>query len=60
MKLFLFLLVLVGAYTFSLLKTTDMVLGQAMHLNTTYQYVANNADKIAGGQNIPSAIVYQP
>ncbi len=60
MKLLLFLLILAGAYTFSLLKTTDLVLGRAMSLNTSYQYVANNADKIAEGQSIPPAITYGP
>jgi hypothetical protein len=60
MKLLLFLLVLAGAYTFGLLKTTNLVLGQLQHINTTYQYIGNNSDKIAAGQNIPQSITYQP
>jgi uncharacterized MnhB-related membrane protein len=50
MRLFLVLGVLAALYAYVLLHTTDVVLAQAQHLNTTYQYVANNADKIATGQ----------
>ncbi len=49
MKLFIVLGVLAVAYAYMLLHTTDMVLTQTQHLNTTYQYVANNADHIATG-----------
>lgn len=49
MKLFLALGVLAAAYTYMLLHTTDVVLNQTQHLNAAYQYVANNADKIAAG-----------
>ncbi|HZL07973.1 MAG TPA: hypothetical protein VFC50_02160 [Candidatus Dormibacteraeota bacterium] len=48
MKLFLVLGVMVAAYTYVLMHTTDMVLAQTQHLNATYQYVAKNADAIAG------------
>jgi hypothetical protein len=47
MKLFLVLGVLASAYMYMLMHTTDMVLAQTQHLNASYQYVANNADKIA-------------
>ena len=33
-----------------MMHTTDMVLAQTQQLNATYQYVADNADKIATGQ----------
>jgi hypothetical protein len=42
--------ILAGAYAYVLLHTTDIVLTQTQHLNATYQYVANNAEKIATGQ----------
>jgi hypothetical protein len=48
MKLFLVLGVLVSAYAYVLMHTTDIVLSQTQHLNVSYQYVAANADKIAG------------
>ena len=51
MKLFLALMFLTGTYMVFLLHTTNVVLGQTQQLNTTYQYVANNADKIAAGQD---------
>jgi hypothetical protein len=35
-------------YTYVLLHTTDTVLSQTQQLNASYQYVAQNADKIAG------------
>jgi hypothetical protein len=50
MKLFVVLGVLAAMYTYVLLHTTDVVLNQAQHLNATYQYVANNSDKIAAGR----------
>jgi hypothetical protein len=50
MKLFLVLGVLVGLYSYVLLHTTNIVLGQTQQLNATYQYVANNADRLAVGQ----------
>ncbi len=50
MKLFVVLGVLVGAYMYVVLHTTDMVLTQTQHLNATYQYVANNADELATGR----------
>ncbi len=48
MKLFLVLGVLVSAYAYLLMQTTDTVLFQTQHLNAAYQYVAANSDKIAG------------
>jgi hypothetical protein len=50
MKLFLALGILATLYTYGLMRTTDVVLNQTQHLNATYQYVANNADKIATGR----------
>lgn len=50
MKLFVVLGVLAAMYTYVLLHTTDIVLNQTQHLNATYQYVANNSDKIAAGR----------
>jgi len=50
MRLLLVLGVLAGLYTYVLLHTTDIVLAQTQHINTTYQYVDNNADKIADSQ----------
>jgi hypothetical protein len=50
MKLFLVLLMLASAYLVFLFHATDTVLSQTQHINTTYQYVANNADEIATGQ----------
>lgn len=50
MKLFLALVFLVSAYLVFLFHTTDTVLSQTKQLNNTYQYVANNADKIATGR----------
>jgi hypothetical protein len=50
MKLFAVLTVLVGLYTYTLLHTTNIVLSQTQHLNAVYQYVGNNADKIAAGR----------
>jgi len=58
MKLFIFLLLLAGAYTFGLLKTTNLILGQLQHINTTYQYVANNSEGIANGKAIPTSVIY--
>lgn len=48
MKLLLVLGVIVGGYYLLLTHTTDIVLQQTQNLNASYQYVANNADKIAG------------
>jgi len=48
MKLFLALGVLVFAYAYFLMHTTDMVLSQTRQLNSAYQSVAKNADAIAG------------
>ena len=50
MKLLLVLGAIAAIYTYVLLNTTNIVLNQTQHLNATYQYVANNADKIANGQ----------
>jgi hypothetical protein len=50
MKLFLALLFITGSYLSFLFYTTNIVLGQVDNLNSTYQYVANNADEIASGQ----------
>ena len=50
MKLFLALVLIVGSYLGFLFYTTNIVLGQTKQLNATYQYVANNADQIAAGQ----------
>jgi hypothetical protein len=50
MKLILVMAVLLGGYYYMLTHTTDLVMQQTQHLNATYQYVANNADKIATGQ----------
>lgn len=50
MKLFLALLFIAGAYLAGMFYTTNIVLAQTQQLNRTYQYVANNADKIAAGQ----------
>ena len=49
MKLLLALGILVGAYLYFMMQTTDIVLAQTKQLNATYQYVANNADKVATG-----------
>lgn len=49
MKLFLVLGILAAAYTYVLLYNTNLVLNQAKQLNATYQYVSQNADKIANG-----------
>jgi hypothetical protein len=51
MKLFLALVFIVGSYLGFLFYTTNIVLGQAKQLNTTYQYVANNSNEIATGRN---------
>lgn len=51
MKLFIALVFIVGSYLGFLFYTTDTVLGQAKQLNVTYQYVANNADRIATGSS---------
>lgn len=50
MKLFAVLGVLAALYAYVLVHTTNIVLAQTGHLNATYQYVANNAEKIATGQ----------
>lgn len=50
MKLFLVLGVLAGLYVYVMLHTTNIVLTQTKELNASYQYVANNADRIATGQ----------
>ena len=47
MKLFLVLGVLISAYAYMLMYTTDTVLSQTQHLNAAYQSVANNSDKFA-------------
>lgn len=51
MKLFLALLFLAGLYLAGMFYTTNVVLAQTKQLNATYQYVANNADQIATGQD---------
>jgi hypothetical protein len=50
MKLFLALLFIAGSYLAGMFYTTNIVLNQTKQLNKTYQYVANNADRIATGQ----------
>jgi len=50
MKLFLILGILASLCTYVLLHNTEVVLNQTQHLNATYQYVANNSEKIAEGQ----------
>ena len=50
MKLFLVLIAIVGGYLYFLMHTTNIVLNQVSNLNKTYQYVANHADEIAGGE----------
>jgi hypothetical protein len=50
MKLFVALVFVVGSYLSFMFYTTNIVLGQTKQLNATYQYVADNADKIAAGQ----------
>ena len=50
MKLLVVLGVLAGLYTYVFLHNTDVVLLQTQHLNTTYQYVTNNAEKLATGR----------
>jgi hypothetical protein len=50
MKLFLALLFIAGAYLAGMFYMTNVVLSQTQQLNAMYQYVANNADKIATGQ----------
>ncbi|HEY5441951.1 MAG TPA: hypothetical protein VIJ68_00250 [Candidatus Saccharimonadales bacterium] len=50
MKLLAALIILAGLYTYMLLHTTNIVLGQAQNLNATYQYVGNNADRLVAGQ----------
>lgn len=50
MKLLLTLTVLVAVYLYAMLHTTDMVLGQATELQTTYQNVVNtDPDVLATG-----------
>jgi hypothetical protein len=49
MKLLIVLGILAGLYTYTLLYNTDIVLLQTQHLNATYQYAANNAEKLATG-----------
>jgi hypothetical protein len=50
MKLFVVLTVLTSFYMYMLMHTTNIVLAQTQHLNASYQYVANNADRLAIGQ----------
>ena len=50
MKLLLALLILVGGYFYLLSHTTDVVLSQTQHLEAQYQYMTNNADRIAAGK----------
>lgn len=38
-----------GGYTYMLVHTTDVVLGQTQRLNAAYQYVATNSDQIVRG-----------
>lgn len=52
MKLFLALLFITGSYLAFLFATTSIVLSQTNQLNATYQYVANNADRLAAGQPV--------
>ena len=46
MKLLLALTVLVAAYLYAMLHTTDMVLGQTDKLNATYQNIANTDPEV--------------
>lgn len=50
MKLFVGLAMIVGAYAYFLMYVTDAVTQQTAHINNTYQYVANNSDKIVNNQ----------
>ena len=49
MKLFLALGVLVGAYVYVMLHTTDVVLNQTQHLHAQYQAAADQAEQLANG-----------
>lgn len=52
MKVLLFLGFLAGLYLYGLLHVANVVLAQTQQLSSTYQYVANNADKIAAGGSV--------
>jgi len=41
MKLFIAILMLVGAYMYMLMHTTDLVLAQTEQLSNTYQHIAD-------------------
>lgn len=51
MKLLLIAGVLAAAYCYSLLRTSDMLVGQVMQIHKTYSYVGAHADKLAGATN---------
>lgn len=50
MKLFVVLAMLVGAYYYFLLSTTNMMLNATQQLQERYQTVAAQADAVAAGQ----------
>lgn len=50
MKLVLAVFLVVFSYMFFMMRTTDIVLGQAYGINAVYRNVANNADDIAAGK----------
>jgi hypothetical protein len=50
MKLLVGLLLIVGAYVYFLMYTTNIVMNQVSQLHSTYQYVADNSDKLATGR----------
>lgn len=53
MKWFVILGVLVGAYTFMLMYTTDSVMNQTRALQTRYQQAAVYAEQLSGQLNQP-------
>lgn len=48
MKLLLFVGVLAAAYCYSLLRTSDMLVGQVMQIHKTYNYVEAHSEELAG------------
>jgi hypothetical protein len=50
MRLFVALAILAGLYSYVLMHTTNVVMAQTQQINQTYQYVANNTDRIATGR----------
>jgi hypothetical protein len=49
MKLFIFLLTIVGAYGFFLMHTTDEVLGQTKQLSESYKNAETYAQSVGRG-----------